>query len=242
MDGSFEQIGYLSKELDAYRDGARSVHKEAFENVGARLKVAVDDLRALVGVTGQPYQLGLGYWLRCIESCQASVLLTERGMAAMPFATVRTAYECLFYACAIWRKPELLEKYEAHHHHERIRQANGMLNEGDPTHFTPVRLALLKSVADERKPTIAAISVWEAAGAADFKYEYEAVYRGCSLAGAHASVRSLDDFFGDLPDGSLVLRLEPDVKNLEWLLGMVSNCLEGGIQRQREAHRKFSAP
>jgi hypothetical protein len=162
-------------------------------------------------------------------------------MAAIPFAALRTAYECLFYACALWRKPTLAAKFEALHHQERIKQARAMLNAGAEARVSPDRLSVLRDVAAEKPPFEVGISAWEAAGAADLIFEYENVYRGCGLAGAHASVRSLDDFYQEQDDGSMNLRLEPDVKRIPWLLGLVDTCLQCGIERRREAHVRFAS-
>lgn len=240
MDAEFIEVGYLSKELDAFRDGAREVHRGTLDRLEEILRLALSELRSVEGAMGAPYQVGLGFWLRSIEACNAAALLTERGMAAMPFAAVRTAFECLFFACAIWRKPALLKKLETYHHSERIKQAKAMVRAGDESRFPPGRFAILREVAEEDAPKDAGISAWEAASAADLVFEYETVYRGCGIAGAHASVRSLDDFYSEQPDGSLALRLQPDIKNFEWLMSMVITCLEGGIQRRREAHTRFA--
>jgi uncharacterized protein DUF5677 len=236
MSGTFEEIGYLSPEIEAFREGTRAAHSAEFAKLESSVRVALEDLRSINGATSDAYLVGLGYWLRCIESCQGVALLAERGMAAIPFAALRTAYECLFYACALWRKPMLIVKFELLHHQERIKQAREMLNAGAEARVPPDRLSDLKGVAAETPPSEAGISAWEAAGAADLVFEYQTVYRGCGLAGAHASLRSLDGFYAEHQDGSISLRLEPDAKRISWLLGLVDTCLQCGIRRRREAH------
>jgi hypothetical protein len=236
MSDSFEELGYLSRDTDAFREGVRAAYGAEFAKLESTVRVALKELRS-INVTGsEAYVVGLGYWLRCIESCSGAALLAERGMAAIPFAALRTAYECLFYACALWRKPTLAGKFEALHHQERIKQARAMLSAGAEARLAPDRLSVLKAVAAEAPPSDAGVSAWEAAGAADLIYEYEHVYRGCGLAGAHASIRSLDDFYRERDDGSMNLLLEPDAKRIPWLLDLTDTCLQCGIQRRRQAH------
>jgi hypothetical protein len=237
---TFKELGYLSPDIDAFREGARAAYGVEFGTLESSVQVALTELRSINVTASEAYLVGLGYWLRCIESCSGAVLLAERGMAAIPFAALRTAYECLFYACALWRKPTLAVKFEDLHHQERIKQARAMVNAGAEARVPPDRLSVLKDVAAETPPLEAGISAWEAACAADLIFEYENVYRGCGLAGAHASIRSLDDFYQEQGDGSMKLLLEPDAKRIPWLLGLVDTCLQCGIARRREAHASLA--
>jgi len=238
---TFEEVAYLSPEMEPFREAAREVHCAEFARLESSFQTALGDLRSMNNATGEAYLVGLGYWIRCIEAGQAVVLLAERGMAAVPFAALRTAYECLFYASALWRQPALTVKFELLHHQERIKQARAMLKAGANVRLPADRLAALKAIAAETAPSEAGITVWEAAGAADLSYEYEAVYRGCGLAGAHGSIRSLDSFYTNQQDGCISLRLEPDTTSVSFLLGLVTACLQCGILRRREAHAKFSS-
>jgi len=168
------------------------------------------------------------------------VLLAERGLATTPYATLRTAFECLFAACALWRDPTVVDKMENWHHKERIKQAKGMLEAGAETRVQSNRLSELKAIADEAPPQ----SNWshhEAAKIAGLRFEYETAYRGLGLAGAHATPRSLDDYHVVHPDESLTLRFQPTTKRLEWLLGLVDTCIGAGIQRHREAQSSLGA-
>ena len=61
------------------------------------------------------------------------------------------------------------------------------------------------------------------------------MYRGLGIGGAHATARSLDDFHAVQADGSFDLHVQPTADRIAWLLGLVANCLNLGIARQREA-------
>jgi hypothetical protein len=235
MSRTFEEIGFLSPEVDAFRAGAREKYAIEFARLESAISEALTDLRSINGQADAAYFAGLAYWVRCIEACQAAALLTERGMGASSFSALRIAYECLFFACALWRDPALQTKAEALHHHERIKQARGLLRTGAATRVAEDRLSILNAVAAEVPPVEAPLSAYEAATAAGLAFEYEYVYRGCGMAGAHASARSLDDFCVDQPDGTLSLRLEPSEQRIGWLLNLIDGCLHCGIERRREA-------
>ncbi len=239
MDKTFEAIGYLSPEIETFRNGARTAHSAEFEMVEGTVQVALADLHAMEGGGTEAYVVGLGYWLRCVESCQGAILLSERGMSVTAFSALRIAYESLFYACALWRQPALTERVETLHHLERIKQARGMMRAGAAQRVPTEKLLLLKGVAEEMPPSESGLSAWEAAEAAGLLYEYEDTYRGCSLAGAHASIRSLDDFYVEAPDGGFSMCLEPNDKRLVWQLSLVNDCLQHGIERRRDAHARY---
>lgn len=198
------------------------------------MRVAIDECRQVSGVTSQNYFVAAAFWLRCIESCQATVLMSERGLPTASYATLRTAFECLFAACALWREPAVADKMEAWHHKERIKQAKGMLAADAETRLSPAKVAELKAISSEASPPCD-WSHQAAANIAELRFEYETAYRGLGLAGAHATPRSLDDYYIVQPDGSLALRFEPTTNRLEWVLGLVNTCLKCGIQRHREA-------
>lgn len=231
---SFDELGFLSEEVDATRQVIRSQFPAEFAQVEAAVRLSLAELAAVQGGASPGYLVAMGYWLRCIESCQGAVLLIERGLPGAPFPVMRTAFECVFYACAVWRKPELIDKLQASHHAERVKQAKGMLVAGAAYRVSPQGLADLQAIAAE-STNGAGVSAWEAAGAADLVFEYQTAYRGFGIAGAHASARSLDDYVEQLEDGSFSLGFEPRCDRTAWLLGLVVTCLSCGAARHREA-------
>lgn len=239
MNAPFETLGFFSFEVDHFRATERVRLKSEFENLEQTVATAIAELRSMTGMAAPAYLVGAAFWLRCIESCQGTVLLAERGLATASFAPLRTAYECLFAASALWRRPEVADKMEAWHHEERIKQARQMLTEGAETRVEPVRLIELKAIAAEQLVP-SGWSHWEAACAADLKFEYAMAYRGLGIAGAHASPRSLDDFHDVQADGSFDLDLSPRADRLGWLLGVVATCMRCGIQRHREARSSLT--
>lgn len=232
---TFGTLGFLSTDVEHERQASRQAHPTAFAQVEALTEEAMGELQQVKGAVSREYLIGVGYWLRCLESCQGAVLLIERGLPSAPFPILRTAFECLFFACALWRKPALATKLEAGHHAERIKQAQAMIAAGAASRVTAAGLADLQTVAGEPLPTGTGLSAYEAAAAADLSFDYATAYRGLGLAGAHASLRSLDDYFDEQPDGSFNLGFEPSSKRAAWLLSLVATCMRGGIDRHREA-------
>lgn len=230
MNDSFGVYGYLSEESERFRIEQRQKTPDEFAKTKQTVAAALAQFKSIgpghaqVGVLA-----GLGFWLRCLETCQGVVLLIERGMATSAQALLRTAYECLFYACALWRAPELAEQMEAAHHFERTKQARAMLGAGRDR-IDPQRLTELEAIAAETYPK-ASFSAWDAASKADLRFEYEAAYRGLGIGGAHATLRSLDSYHTVKPDGSFDLMAEPDTERLAWILSLVNTCMTCGMHR-----------
>jgi len=239
MPKSFGSLGFFAPELDSLRHTERLRLAAEFAKVEQSIVMALDELQQAIGDVSGSYFIGAAFWLRCIESCQATVLLAERGLPTTPYATLRTAFECLFAASALWRDPTVSDRMEAWHHKERIKQAKGMMAAGAEKRVPSDRLAELNGIASEATPR----SDWSHQAAADvagLRFEYETAYRGLGLAGAHATPRSLDDYYVANFDEPPTLQFQPSTKRLEWLLSLVDTCLECGIQRRREAQSNLS--
>ncbi len=232
---TFAKLGFLSNDVEHARLALLAQHPAEVAQIEMLTEQAMGELQQVKGAASQEYLIGVGYWLRCLESCQGAVLLIERGLPSAPFSILRTAFECLFFACALWRKPALATKLEAGHNAERIKQARAMIVAGAASRVPPAGLAELQAVAAETLGSGTGLSAYEAAAAADLTFDYQTAYRGLGLAGAHASLRSLDDYFAEQPDGSFNLGFEPSSERAAWLIGLVATCLRGGIERHREA-------
>lgn len=237
----FDVLGYLSSDVEGERRILRERYHAEFASVETLTERAITQLKEVGGNASQEYLLGLGFWMRCLESSHGAVLLLERGLPSAPFPVLRTAYECLFVACALWRKPALAAKLQAGHDAERVRQAKEMISAGAAHRVPAAGLAELQQIAAETVPASTGLSAWEAAGAADLTFEYQTAWRGFGLAGAHASLRSLDDYFVEQPDGSFDLPFQPNSQRAAWLLSLVSTCLTCGIDRHAQVRASMSA-
>lgn len=232
---TFSELGFLSSEAAANVQSLRKAHHESFTRVESLMTGAVHAVQREQLTASRTYLVGVGYWLRCIEACQGAVLLIERGMPAAPYSVIRTALECLFIACAVWRKPELLDKLEDGHHAERIRQAVAMVKAGAQSRVSPAQFAELRKVAETVPPSLPGLSFHDAAVASGFEWEYQHAYRGLALAGAHATVRSLDDFVAEQSDGSFSIGFDASPNRIAFQLVWVADCLEKGMRRHESA-------
>lgn len=237
---SFATLGFLSADVEGERDAIREKHQLEFARVEDAAVRALAEVAAVSGDASREYLAAVAYWLRCIECCQAAVLLVERGLPTAPFAIMRGAFECLFFACALWRKPALAAQLQVQHDIERVRQAKEMIKAGAASRVAPDRFIDLEMIAGQPVPGGAGLSAWQAANDAGLTYEYENAYRGFSIAGAHASLRSLDSYFVEQSDGSITLAFEPSSERAAWLLGLVVSCLKCGIDRHRQARTQVS--
>lgn len=234
-NSGIDTLGFFSPEVEEYRHVIRSENAAAVSSVESLAAQALTDLKSPSEDRTQGYLVGLGFWLRTIECCQAATLLIERGFPSAAFPVLRTALECLLFACALWRKPDLLHKLEEGHNYERIKQAKGMISAGAVERINAEKLQELESIADESFLGGSGLTAWEAANAAGLTFEYQTAYRGFGIAGAHASIRSLDDYCEIRSDGSIEFHFGPDGKQAGWLFGLVATWLACGIQRHREA-------
>lgn len=231
---SFRSCGFFSSDMDELILECRDRLKEQKHELASMVGAALDDVLGNQTRNDLAYLVGLLYWFRAIEACQAAVVLAEHGMPTAPASTLRIAFECLFYACAIWRDDSVLPLLEGSHDKERIKQASQMLQAGAESQFRAEQLETLREVASERldPPTF---SVWEAARRAGFTLDYETAYRGLGMMGAHATLRSLDSYFQEDADGSVHPTFKPDYTKAKWVLDLAKSCLRGGLHRHREA-------
>lgn len=213
----------------------REAHATAFAKVQSLAAEAIAELKSINGEAQHAYVIGAAFWMRCIECCQGAVLLIERGFPTAPFPLMRTAFECVFVACALWRNPSLVARLQEGHDSERVKQAKAMVAAGAAGRVAPGKLLELESVATEMPSAGPGLTAWEAAGAAGLTFEYQTAYRGFGLAGAHASLRSLDGFVEERADGSIDFHFGPDDRHTAWLLSLLATCLTCGIQRHRQS-------
>lgn len=230
---SFEEIGFFSAETERNVAAIRSQNASLYTELDAEIRKAFEILGSGYSPQSLADAAGLLHFVRCIEACQATAILAERGVSSASFSVLRTAFECLFMACALWRKPEMLERHEKTHDTERILQAKEMLRIADKHLITGPSRALLEEVATEQSPGDK-LSVFDSAAAADLLDLYQIIWRGSALAGAHATVRSMDNYCFEQPDGSFLLDLKPNYERVDFFLGLVMTCLRTAFARYQE--------
>lgn len=230
---NFSTYAFLSSEAYAQR---ASLHPAFADSMGAAREVVRQALAELPRSRAYTAQRGsaaaLAFWLRTLESCQATILLLDLGMPGAAAAAVRTAYECLFHCCALLIDPSFYSRLNAAHVHEYKLQAKQLKSLKDVNLSEEMLQKLEEYASDE--PEGKKWSTFEVAMAAGLQPLYESVWRGMASLGAHATERSLDRHFVTRADGEEQMTYAPDFRSLEVILMPVIFCLQVGRDRLRE--------
>lgn len=176
-----------------------------------------------------------GLSLKVLESCEATLILADKGMSGAAWAPLRTAWESFIFAAALWRNPARYADFNDAHHKERLTQVVALKRMAPPS--------LAKCAVDKLDQLAEDTSVhkkwpcFNAAEEAGLKQEYELFYRGCGLAGAHATERSLDRHLTQLPGApakEYVWTYGPDFFMTEFMLAATIQCLAMTMDRFQE--------
>lgn len=244
----FANYGFLSSQADDIKMSNREEFSALFEQAREQVRIALAEFFSTSGSAPEGVVVGLGMWARAVEAAQATLLLADRGMPGSAMATARTAWECLFVACALWKTPSLLGRLRKAHDFERLQQVRlilktardilpietitayqQLLDEADST--DPKEPKTKEQRAAEKREM--KWSAWEAAEAAGLVKEHELHARGLALGGGHATVRSLDRHFPEL-EGGVGIDVNPSDEGLRLLLSSICSCLRLGNERLQE--------
>jgi hypothetical protein len=127
--------GFLSVEIESYRKSYRNTYADKFAICEEKSDAATQRLfnadMSVFDSTAKLHVLtSIALWMRCLSTCQAGLLLLERGMVPEALTLVRTAYEFLFYAVAGLNDTEVFESMKQGDSHARKVQAESMALEG----------------------------------------------------------------------------------------------------------------
>lgn len=235
-DDTFANFGFFSTQASTVRASLTyAQHKQELAQFLESLNRALEsrgNFTAFADDMGR-YK-GALFWFRALECCQATVMLADMGMQGASFSTLRTAWECLLTAAALWRKPELGAKLADHYFYELDKQGSE-LKKRAPEMLDDETLCLIKETMMQGGSTSTGWSMFEAATAAGLIGEYTLYWRGASLAGAHATEFSIALMQKVDADGRAYVHVQPEFDQFASILGSVSQCLEIGQARFEEA-------
>lgn len=175
------------------------------------------------------YQTGIFLWLRSIEASQGAAHLADLGMPGTASSALRTAFECLFYACALWRKPELEARLLEGNIAELQKMASKVkakLPEVLIDHETVEMMDRILALREAK----AQLSAFDAAEAADLLHLYETAYRGLSNSGAHGTWGSTG-LLRSRMSAEGTLKVGPDYTQTRLIWGGARRCLSVGNER-----------
>ena len=172
-------------------------------------------------------------WFKQLESCEATDTLVSKEMFGSAWATLRVAYECMFYSCAILVDPSKADRLGQHHMFQLAKLFRDHIKDAVPENSrTAEQLAELANYEQgikQNRPWPAA----EAAKDADLFGEYSTVFRTISQTGSHANISSLDHYISDMGNRLLMRGGRKQDKDLQ--LNLTIQCLEIGLNRHTSA-------
>ncbi|PPA75401.1 hypothetical protein C4E15_14980 [Achromobacter spanius] len=225
----FKRCGFLSSHLGSVVSFDAGRFAEPFTRCTELSDAATKELFAYAGRWEDREWAALGFWARCVSSCQGALLLADRGMEVESMALTRLAYEALFTSLAVLKDLTVLERLKQNEAMSRVLAARGMI-EGAANMFSEQQLNELQEVIEENaSPAFNSIKIKVLATAAGMLHLYETVYRSLSLTAAHPTLSSLDHLLEDGATGQPSLTLGPSANNLEWTLELIRMCLELGM-------------
>ncbi|PMY41457.1 hypothetical protein C1Y35_07675 [Pseudomonas sp. GW456-L14] len=230
MQDNFSARGFLSPEIDSFRDSVRRDYASAFEETAALSDQAQRMVMALPVSQEMVASLAAAvFFERSIRSCQAAFLLTERGLNQEAQVLVRTATENLFAGAALLADSNVFHQLSLSSDHEESVQARGLLNTLAGS-LTAEQSAVLQSVIDRAHPNATKYPIYNAARTAGLSQLYETFYRGLSAKASHATFRSLDSSFVQQGE-QLMLISGPTDNELTFTLGVIRTCLQQTISQ-----------
>ena len=235
---SFEKDGYLSPEIEPFRQYVRShdPSKQWFE--------LADDLNRLSFELLQKHEAPLadrqrftfsGLFVRAHQSFQAALILIERGMIGDARAVLRSGAESTIALYAVAHDPQFVDKIIGDEYYNQKKMASITLE-------TPEYRALYSQSEIERmKATIADIDRIRADPNAEIKIQgiiweqiarkvcpdlYTLIYRSLSWDGTHVSANSLTRYFNyDAAGRATSLKVAPEIADVPDALLFACNSI-----------------
>ena len=228
---SIKQRGFLSPEIENYSKEYRKRYNKLFSVCEAKSDAATKilfnaDMSVFNTAENLPVVTSIALWMRCVSSCQAALILLEKGMVLEAQTLIRTAYEFLFYSIAGLGHPEVFESLKDGDKHARKIQAECMRTNGK-NELNEEQIRELEELIKENSGGKRVIDAFQAARMAGLTYLYSTVYRGMSFISSHPTLASTNAFFEERGFG-FGLTFGPSEKGLEFSLGLIDTCLKHG--------------
>jgi hypothetical protein len=235
---SFEKDGYLSPEIEPFRQYVRGhdPSKQWFE--------LADDLNRLSLELLQKHETPLadrqrftysGLFVRAHQSFQAALILIERGMIGDARAVLRSAAESTIALYAVANDPEFVDKIIGDERHNQRKMATITLDNPE------YRALCSAQEIEQMKATIAYIDRMKADPNAKIKVEriiweqiarrqcpdlYILIYRSLSWDGTHVSANSLTRYFNyDANGRATSLKVAPEIADVPEALLFACNSI-----------------
>ncbi|MDR8364062.1 DUF5677 domain-containing protein [Pseudomonas sp. JL3] len=232
--GDLNEKGFLSPAVELVKAKLKSTHKKNFEDVEAASGVAQYLVMGAGVYQDVPHMVAsLILFHKAVRSCQAAILLCERGLVVDAQTLTRSAVESLFHAVALINDPAVFVQMGKYGDTEEKKQAQGMIRSLSELGLNDQNVGDLSEVISRAEGPASKFSAYDAARIAGLMPLYETIYRGLSAVASHATLRSMDSSL-DIRDGNAVLLTGPTEYHLDFTLGLLKVCLEVSSTKLRE--------
>lgn len=226
LDEALNLKGFLSPSIDFIRESLKETYNNSFVAAESASDVAQRSMMAAGADWHEPHMLAsLVYLQRTVRSCQAAIILCERGLVVDAQTVTRSAAEAMFHGVALIKDPTVFSRIARQCNIDEKKQAEAMISTLSDKGLTDQHITDLTEVIRRGEGKAPGFSTHDAARVAELMPIYDTLYRGLSVAASHATFRSMDSSF-QITDEQVGLITGPTDQNLEFTLGLVGSCLD----------------
>lgn len=206
---SIDEEGFLSKEVDGFRNGIRSKHQAYFDLVERLNRYCQQAKYRLVVHNRDGQELFTACLaIKLLNDVQAGIILLERGLASQGRSMLRVALECLVVLAKIAQSYEFVHAYVKVGEQDRLKLVEAIrLNPSQG--FDGIRADLTEDLIVKIKETIGEthnrrnIEQWAKEKDVGLGYLYVGPYRLFSQE-IHSSPRAIDQYFMANDEGEII--------------------------------------
>jgi hypothetical protein len=216
---SLDDDGFLSKEIDDFRNGIRSKHQACFDLIGRLNRYCQQTKYRLVVHNRDGQELFTACLvIKLLNDVQAAIILFERGLASQGRSMLRVALECLVVLAKMAQSCEFVHAYVRVGEQDRLKLVKA-IRQNPNQGFDDVRADLTDDLIAAIKETIGETqtrrSVEQWAKDVGLSHLYDGTYRLFSQE-IHSSPRAIDQYFMADAEGEIV--------GFEWGPDMEKDC------------------
>ena len=226
LDNDLNLRGFLSPSMSFVRESLRDIYTKSFQEAESASDAAQRSMMAAGADWQEPHILAaLVFLQRTVRSCQAAVILCERGLVVDAQTVTRSAAEALFHGVALINDQSIFFRIARQSDIDEKKQAEAMISTLADKGLTDQNIVDLTEVIRRGEGKASGFSTHDAARVAGLMPIYDTLYRGLSGVASHATFRSMDSSF-QITNEQVALITGPTDQNLELTLGLVGTCLE----------------
>lgn len=225
--------GFLSPAVELFRERVRETYQKSFMEVEILSETAQCLMMGAGADLNKPHMVAsLVYLQRTVRSCQAAIILCERGLVVDAQTVTRSAVEALFHGVALINDPGVFVRIAREGDIAEKKQAEAMIKTFSGG-LADQQVADLGEVISRADGKAAGFTVFDAARIADLMPIYDTLYRGLSTVASHATFRSMDSSFL-MKEDQPALITGPTEYHLDFTLGLLKVVLDVSSSKLRD--------